>query len=154
MTICPIDNRRWSGPFVLWRSWEPPNPDCPSWGSRQPHQPDSQLFCLSHWRDCHTCKYRMIVYISGYPAHSHHDKIPPWWEYVTDKIPPYHTWQILLEVDICLKVPLIQMDGFGMYIFSNWSPSGQICSENIALCSSTPLLPAPCRPPWWSNNIH
>ena len=34
----------------------------------------------------------------------------------------------------------ITTDGFGMYIFSNWSPSGQICSESIALCSSTPLL--------------
>ena len=41
----------------------------------------------------------------GYPAHSHHDKIPPWWENVSnDKggnmsvTKSHHTWKILLGV--------------------------------------------------------
>ena len=60
----------------------------------------------------HTCEsehhrhHRHRHHHRGYPAHSHHDKIPPWWVNVSnDKggnmslTKSHHTWKILLEPD-------------------------------------------------------
>ena len=50
---------------------------------------------------------------------------------------------------VCFKVSHITMDGFRMYNFQIDALEGK-----YALCSITPLLSAPCRPSWWSNNTH
>ena len=48
----------------------------------------------------------------GYPAHSHHDKIPPWWGNVSnDKgrnmsvTKSHHTWKILLRIYMSQSTP-------------------------------------------------
>ena len=88
----------------------------------------------------------------GYPAYSHHDKIPPWWEYVSnDKggnmsvTKSHHTWKILLGVCMFQSIPY-NNGQLPNVQFSNWCPWGQICS---LLYNSTPSRTLP-----WSNNIH
>ena len=93
---------------------------------------------------CHCHRHHQ----NGYRAHSHHDKIPPWWGNVSnDKggkmsvTKSHHTWKILLGVCMFQSIPY-NNGRLPNVQFSNWCPWGQICS---LLYNSTPsrTLPTP-----------
>ena len=66
----------------------------------------------------------------GYPAHSHHDKIPPWWENVSnDKrgnmsaTKSHHIWKILLGIYMSQSTPYNNGKSRKSIIIFWWGPN-------------------------------
>ena len=96
-------------------------------------------------------------YHHGYPAHSHHDKIPPWWGNVrNDKgrnmsvTKSHHTWKILFGIYMSQSTPYNNGKS-RKYIIIFWGGPNFLGRENLfwdSLSISVPTIQNQCSFSW------